>query len=66
LGGTKKGGLQAAETNRKRYGRDFYKKIGARGGKKTGVKKGFAANPALAAKAGQRGGRKSKRRKVER
>jgi hypothetical protein len=30
--GTKLGGLKAAETNKKRHGEDFYKKLGARGG----------------------------------
>lgn len=30
--GTKTGGLKAAETNKKKYGDDFYKRIGAKGG----------------------------------
>jgi general stress protein YciG len=64
LSGTKKGGFKAADTNKKRYGKDFYKKIGSVGGKKTGVKKGFAANPSLAREAGKKGGRKSKRTKL--
>lgn len=63
MSGTKTGGIKASETNKKRHGKDFYKKIGAKGGKKTGVKKGFAANPALAAEAGKKGGTKSKRTK---
>jgi len=63
MSGTKKGGLQAAITNKNRHGSDFYKKIGAKGGLKTGVKKGFAANPEVARKAGQKGGRISKRGK---
>ena len=65
MSGTKNGGVKAAETNKKRYGKDFYKKIGAKGGVKTGVKKGFAANPALAAMAGKKGGTKSKRGKAK-
>jgi uncharacterized protein len=65
MSGTKKGGFKAAETNKKRHGKDFYKKIGAKGGKKTGVKKGFAANPALAAEAGKKGGKRSKRSKAK-
>jgi len=32
--GTKAGGLKAGKTNKERYGEDFYKKIGAMGGKK--------------------------------
>lgn len=63
MSGTKKGGFKAADTNKERYGKDFYKKIGSKGGKKTGVKKGFAANPALAAAAGKKGGKRSKRTK---
>lgn len=31
--GTKAGGQKAAETNKKKYGREFYAKIGAKGGK---------------------------------
>jgi hypothetical protein len=35
MAGTKIGGIKAAETNKKRYGEDFYRKIGAEGGKKS-------------------------------
>lgn len=63
MSGTKSGGLKAAETNKKKYGSDFYKKIGAEGGKK-GTTGGFAANPELARIAGRKGGRKSKRGKT--
>lgn len=58
--GTKLGGLKAAETNKKRHGEDFYKKIGAKGGH-NGHTGGFAANPTLARLAGSKGGRLSKR-----
>ena len=63
MAGTKKGGQLAAQTNKARYGSDFYAKIGAKGGTlgKTG---GFAANPALARIAGAKGGRISRRKKV--
>lgn len=62
MAGTKKGGKTAATTNKTRYGKDFYAKIGAKGGKlgKTG---GFAANRDLAREAGRIGGRKSRRTK---
>lgn len=60
MSGTKNGGIKAAATNKKRYGADFYKKIGSKGGKK-GTTGGFAANPELARIAGRKGGRKSKR-----
>lgn len=61
--GTVKGGQQAAETNMKKYGKDFYARIGAIGGKK-GTTGGFAANRELARIAGAKGGRISRRRKA--
>lgn len=35
MAGSKGGGLKAAETNKKLYGKDFYQKIGTIGGKKS-------------------------------
>lgn len=58
--GTKLGGLKAAATNKQKYGPDFYKNIGHRGGA-SGHSGGFAANPVLAKLAGAKGGRLSKR-----
>jgi len=43
MAGTKEGGLIAAEVNKQKYGNDFYKKIGAIGGKKSKTG-GFASN----------------------
>ena len=44
--GTKVGGKKACETNKKKYGKDFYERIGALGGKAETIKpKGFAAMP---------------------
>lgn len=63
MAGTKAGGQAAAETNKKRYGSDFYAKIGAAGGKK-GRTGGFYANRELARKAGAKGGRISRRTKA--
>lgn len=63
MAGTKEGGKKAADTNKKRYGSDFYKKIGSTGGKKS-TTGGFAANPELAREAGRKGGKISKRRKL--
>lgn len=60
MAGNKAGGLKAAETNKKRYGEDFYKRQGKLGGLKTG-KKGFALNRELARAAGKKGGSVSKR-----
>ena len=41
MSGTKDGGLRAAETNVKKYGKSFYAEIGRMGGSKR-VAKGFA------------------------
>ena len=60
MAGTKAGGIKAARTNKKKYGRKFYAEIGAKGGR-NGHTGGFAANPELAKIAGAKGGKKSKR-----
>jgi general stress protein YciG len=60
MAGTKEGGKAAASTNKTKYGKDFYAKIGAMGGKK-GHTGGFYANRELAREAGARGGRISRR-----
>lgn len=64
MAGTMAGGKAAAETNKIKYGLDFYAKIGAMGGKK-GRTGGFYANRELARIAGRKGGQISKRRKRE-
>lgn len=64
MSGTKLGGRKAAETNKARYGDDFYCKIGYVGGKKSRGG-GFAANPELAKIAGRKGGKISKRTKKQ-
>lgn len=58
--GTKAGGLKAAATNLKKYGKDFYRDIGRKGGQ-NGHTGGFFANPELAKIAGAKGGRASRR-----
>ena len=60
MAGTKSGGKKAAETNMKRHGKNFYREIGRKGGRK-GHTGGFAANPTLAKIAGAKGGRISRR-----
>lgn len=60
MSGTKLGGMKARNTNIERYGKDFYKKIGAIGGR-NGHTGGFAANPELARLAGKKGGHMSSR-----
>jgi uncharacterized protein len=62
MAGNKKGGEAAAATNKKKYGADFYARIGREGGKK-GRTGGFFANRELAREAGRRGGRISRRTK---
>ena len=63
MAGTKAGGVKAANTNKERHGKDFYAKIGAKGGV-NGHTGGFAANRELARIAGAKGGRISRRRKT--
>lgn len=43
MAGSIMGGVQAGKTNKKRYGKDFYKSIGAMGGSKSRGG-GFASN----------------------
>jgi len=60
LARTKSGGRSAAEKIRRRYGKDFYRRIGAAGGKAS-TTGGFYNNTELARKAGRKGGTSSKR-----
>lgn len=61
MSGTTKGGKKAAQTNKDKYGMDFYENIGRVGGQR-GTTGGFAKNPTLAKIAGRKGGRASKKR----
>jgi len=63
VSGTKAGGLKARDRNLAKDP-DFYKKIGAIGGR-LGTTGGFAADRKLARIAGAKGGRISKRGKKE-
>lgn len=63
MAGTKAGGLKAAQTNKTRHGKDFYARIGAKGGQ-LGTTGGFAANRELARSAGRKGGQISRRGKA--
>ena len=60
MSGTIEGGKKAAEKNRKLHGKDFYQKIGQKGGQ-NGTTGGFYANRELARIAGSKGGKISKR-----
>ncbi len=63
MAGTKKGGLKAAQTNKKLYGTNFYEKIGKIGGQ-ISRGGGFAKNPELARIAGRKGGKASHRKRA--
>lgn len=64
MAGTKAGGIKAAATNKAKYGEDFYRELGRKGGR-NGHTGGFAANPELARIAGSIGGKISKRGKAK-
>lgn len=64
MAGTKQGGHSAAVENKAKYGDDFYKRIGAKGGSVKGIKKGFALNPSIASAAGKKGGTISRRNRT--
>ena len=75
IAGTSEGGKKAAATNRKKHGKDFYRKIGSKGGA-NGHTGGFAKDkrtwwqkllrrPSAAQIAGRKGGKLSKRTKKE-
>jgi general stress protein YciG len=65
MAGTQEGGKRAAETNIKKYGEDFYKKIGSKGGA-NGRTGGFYYSKVngldLHIEAGRKGGTISKRK----
>lgn len=60
MSGSKIGGKKASRTNRERYGEDFYKVIGAIGGR-NGHTGGFSYDVNVAKEAGSKGGRLGKR-----
>ena len=74
MGGTRAGGLRASQTNKAKYGKDFYANIGKLGGE-NGHTGGFANDTIIgkdgltgrqrAIIAGSIGGKKSRRTKKE-
>ena len=65
MSGNVTGGKKAADTNKERYGKEFYKKIGSKGGSVIHPDtRPFARNRDLARKAGAMGGRKSTRKGI--
>ena len=63
MAGNRAGGLRSAETNKRLYGEDFYKKIGKAGGEKS-QGGGFAANREIARLAGRVGGMTSRKNSI--
>lgn len=61
MAGTKLGGQKAAATNKSKYGKSFYARIGKKGGSVRSPRKGFGQNRELAVTAGRLGGHISKR-----
>lgn len=62
MSGSRDGGRKAAETNKKKYGKDFYANIGRKGGRKSHPEtRYFAMHPEVAKNAGAKGGRTSRR-----
>lgn len=61
MSGNRLGALKARNTTYEKYGKDFFRNIGRKGGLVKGTKGGFASNPALASIAGAKGGRISRR-----
>lgn len=62
MAGTREGGLKTRKKMIERYGEDFFKKIGAEGGR-NGTTGGFYARRDLASSAGRKGGMISRRGK---
>jgi general stress protein YciG len=60
MAGNHSGGKKAAETNKKRYGDDFYQKLGAKSGSISNPNKGFGSNRKRAVEAGRKAGKLSK------
>lgn len=58
--GTKEGAKKAAVSIKEKYGENFYRRIGRKGGQ-NGHTGGFAADHELAVRAGTIGGKKSRR-----
>ena len=61
MSGTKAGGLKAAATNKAKYGEDFYRKQGKKGGSAEHKFRYLQINPQFAAEIGHKGGTISRR-----
>ena len=65
MAGTKAGGMKAAATNKKRNGEDFFKRIGAIGGRNGHTGGFYAMTPERRAECGRKGGTISRRGKAK-
>ena len=64
MAGTKAGGLKARETNKAKYGEDYYSRQGRKGGSVSHPEtRYFYLHPEFAKKVGSKGGKISKRGK---
>ena len=61
MAGSREGGLKASQIMKEKYGKDYYRELGRRGGKITGALKGFSVYPDKAKEYGKTAGKKSKR-----
>lgn len=61
MSGTKQGSRKTALTNKRKYGEDFYSRIGRLGGSVHNPLKGFGSHRELASIVGAKGGYKSRR-----
>lgn len=59
MAGNRAGGLRAAETVKAKFGENYFREIGRRGGK-AGHTGGFCGNHELAVRAGRKGGKISR------
>lgn len=66
MSGTQAGNVKVALTNKKRYGKDYYKRIGSLGGSTLQTRdRGFARDRDLASTAGKLGGFMSRRKRKD-
>lgn len=66
MGGTRAGGLKAAQKNKELYGKDFYKNLGKIGGSRSHqATRFFALHPDIAKTAGAKGGKTSTRKGIK-
>ena len=61
MSGTVAGGMKAKESFYEKYGRDYFKNIGRKGGEVCNPYKGFGSSQERAKRAGSIGGKLSKR-----